>query len=75
VVISPDGTTAYTYIKSTGMVHKYDLTSVSGGAFAEMGTGTSVPDAPGDGISMAISPDGGNLFIAGTALVIIMAAP
>jgi hypothetical protein len=76
VVISPDGTKAYTYIKSTGVIHKYDLTSINGsGEFAEIGTGTLVTDSPGDGISMAISPDGGNLFIVGKALVITMAAP
>jgi hypothetical protein len=75
VIISPDGTSAYIYIKSTGVVHKYDLTSAVGGVFAEVGTGTAVPDAPGDGLLMAISPDGGSLIIAGTARVIVMAAP
>ncbi|MDO8989009.1 MAG: IPT/TIG domain-containing protein [Sideroxyarcus sp.] len=75
VIISPEGANAYIYIKNTGVVHKYDLTSAIGGVFAEVGTGTAVPDAPGDGILMAISPDGGSLIIAGTERVIVMAAP
>jgi hypothetical protein len=75
-VVSPDGTRAYAYYSGTGTIRKFDLTSPSGGGFAEIGPGTSVPDSPGTFFNdMTISTDGGTLFLAGNQRVIIMPAP
>ena len=77
VVISPDGATAYAFFSGApGTVRKFDLNSPNGGGFTEIGSGTSVPDSPGTNyVEMAISPDGGSLFLAGNQKVIVMPAP
>ena len=73
VVLSPNGTRAYTY--SSGTVRTYDLTTPPMlGAFSEVGT-TLTPGNPGLGTVMTISPDGGTLFIAGDAAIVVMPAP
>ena len=77
VVIRPDGTRAYTF-DSAGLLRSFDLTaSVSGGAFPQVGTGLSIPN-PSTGSSpvrIAISPDGGTLFLAGNARIVIQPSP
>jgi hypothetical protein len=74
VVVSPNGTRAYTY--SSGTVRTYDLTTPPVlGAFSEIGIGTATPGNPGLGTVMTISPDGGTLFIAGDAAIVVMPAP
>lgn len=68
-VISPDGNTAYAYFN--GAIHKFNLTVPSNGSFQEMG---SVPVAsPGTSVNvMAITPDGGPLFLAGNQNVVVV---
>jgi hypothetical protein len=75
VVVSPDGSTAYAYYPVGSRVRKFNLNAPAGGGFFEVGTGTVVA-SPGAALTaMTMSPDGGTLFLAGTANVIIMPAP
>jgi hypothetical protein len=75
VAISPDGGTAYALI--AGEIRKYDLNSPNGGGgFTEVLPRTVLPDSPGTGTAeMAVSPDGGTLFLAGNQRLIVMPAP
>ncbi|HXU42776.1 MAG TPA: BACON domain-containing carbohydrate-binding protein [Burkholderiales bacterium] len=75
VVISPDGAFAYAYFSGTTSVRKFDLNSPDGsGGFTQ--TGSVNITSPGTFFnSMAISPDGGSLFLAGNQLVVIAPAP
>jgi hypothetical protein len=77
VVISPDGSKAYAYFSATGTIRKFDLNAPDGsGGFTEIGTGTLVGSVPGTGFQqMALSPDGGSLFMAGNQSFIVMPAP
>jgi hypothetical protein len=75
-VISPDGTRAYVYISSTGLLHELDLTTSDGSnGFAEIGVGTSIVNAPTSATKMSISPDGGILFIVANDQVIVQPVP
>jgi hypothetical protein len=75
-VISPDGSTAYAYFSGSGLVRKFDLNDPDGmGGFVEVGVGVAV-SSPGSFFSrMAISPDGGTLFLAGNERLIVVPAP
>jgi hypothetical protein len=76
-VLSPDGTRLYYFNGSTGILHTLDVHTPppSGGAFPEIGSGVQVADAPGIGPTMVITPDGGNLILAGTTHLIVLPAP
>jgi hypothetical protein len=75
-VISPDGSTAYAYFSGSGLVRKFDLNDPDGmGGFVEVGVGVAV-SSPGSFFSrIAISPDGGTLFLAGNERLIVVPAP
>jgi hypothetical protein len=80
VVISPDGTTVFAYEAGSGgpgTLRKFDLTSPPvNGVFPEVGGGTPVPDSLGTTfLPMAISADGGSLFLAGDQKIVVMPAP
>ncbi|HZQ36026.1 MAG TPA: IPT/TIG domain-containing protein, partial [Dehalococcoidia bacterium] len=71
-VISPDGSTAYAYFPGvTNTIRKFDLNAPG------LPQTASVPVAsPGSLFNaMTISPDGGTLFVAGDAQVLIVPAP
>ena len=76
-IISQDGLWAYSYEESPNKVlRKFDLTSVgTDGYFAEQGTGLSIADSPGPSPLMAISPDGGSLFIVGDYGLVVSPSP
>jgi hypothetical protein len=75
-VLSPDGTRIYYYDSQAGMLHTLDAhTPPPGGTFPEIGSGVQLPDAPGIGPVMVITPDGGTLILAGTTHLIVMPAP
>jgi hypothetical protein len=76
-VLSPDGTRLYYYDGPTGVLHTLDVHTPppSGSAFAEIGSGVQVADSPGIGPTMVITPDGGNLILAGTLHLIVLPAP
>ena len=65
---------AYTYDSASSQALRYDLTaSQSGGAYSSI---ASAPAAnPGASVRMAISPDGGTLFIAGSSQIVVQPAP
>jgi len=81
VALSPGGSKAYTYLQNTTVLHTYNLNGTltpadpDTGLFPEIGTGTSLPSNPGLNPVMTVSPDGGNLFIAGDAGIVVVPAP
>ena len=76
--VAPDGKRLYYYANNDGKVHALDLEHpgplVGTDIFPELAAAT-VPDSPGAGAQMLITPDGGNLIIAGKDRVIVMPAP
>ena len=76
VVFSPDGKRAYTYDSSAAAVRTFDTSkSAAGKAFAQLGSAVPLVGAPGTGVKMAISPDGGTLFFAGSTQLVIQPTP
>jgi hypothetical protein len=76
LVLSPDASRAYTYDGT--QIHVFDLTAavdVNTLMFPEIGTGTAVSSPGGTDVKMAISPDGGNLFLAGTSQIVVLPTP
>ena len=75
VVVKPDATRAYTFDSAASQVLSFDLTaSPAGGAFPQVGATAPAGD-PGTGVRMAISPDGGTLFLAGNNQIAVQPAP
>ena len=80
VVLSPDGTRAYTFDATANVVHAYDLTAAvdADAQFPEIGSGVTLVDRPsatGSNVQMIITPDGGTLVLAGTTNVIVTPKP
>ncbi len=76
VVVSPNADCAYTF-DSSGQILAFNLiTGMSGGPFPQAGATTPV-SSPGTGgaVKMAISPDGGWLFLAGSSQIVVAPAP
>jgi hypothetical protein len=75
--ISPDGTRVYTFSAGfpNSLVHVFDVTKASNGVIPEIGTGTSIPDNPGNIGQIQVTPDGGSLIIAGDQMIIVMPSP
>ncbi|MHB8741931.1 MAG: IPT/TIG domain-containing protein [Sulfuricaulis sp.] len=74
VVVSPNSNSAYTF-DSSGQVFAFNLTAAPVGGVFTPGTPTTPPANPGSGVRMAISPDGGTLFLAGSSQIVVMPAP
>jgi IPT/TIG domain len=74
-VLSPDGTRIYYYDESTGTIHTLDATTLANGTFPETGSPVQIPDSPGTWPTMVITPDGGNLMLAGTTNLIVIPTP
>lgn len=80
-VISPDGATAFAcYVdlasssgSGSGTIRKFNLNDPISGGFTEIGSGTLTPG--GSCGQMAMSPDGGTLFLAGNERIVILPAP
>ena len=76
VVVKPDATRAYTFDSAAAAVLSFDLTTTaSGAALPQVGGATALPGDPGSGVQMAISPDGGTLFLAGANQIVVQPAP
>ena len=79
VVFSPDERYAYGYDIGARTIRKFDLDDPDGvGGFTEIGSGTAPPGLPTTLLAapqLAISPDGGWLFVAGDANLVVMPAP
>jgi hypothetical protein len=75
-VVSPNGTRLYYYTADDHKVHVLDLehTQLAQPVFPEIGASAPI-EAPGAGAQMLITPDGGNLIIAGKDRVIVMPTP
>ena len=67
--LSPDRTTVVPTVLRT-----YDLAAAPGGKFPEIGMGTTFASDIGRAV-MTVSPDGGTVFIAGTAGILVVPAP
>jgi hypothetical protein len=75
VVVKPDASRAYTFDAAL-QVLSFDLTAnPAGGAFPQVGSGTTLAGDPGSGVKMAISPDGGTLFLAGSTQIVVQPSP
>jgi hypothetical protein len=75
VAVKPDASRAYTF-DATLQVLSFDLTAnPAGGVFPQVGSGTTLAGDPGTGVKMAISPDGGTLFLAGSTQVVVQPSP
>ena len=76
VVVKPDATRAYTFDSAAAAVLSFDLTTTaSGAALPQVGAATALAGDPGSGVQMAISPDGGTLFLAGANQIVVQPAP
>jgi hypothetical protein len=76
VVLKPDGSRAYVYDPAAGGILVYDV-SVDRDEAAYVALGAVVPLAgdPGSNPQMTISPDGGTLFLAGSARIVVQPTP
>lgn len=76
VVFSPDAKRAYTYDSSAPALLTFDTSkSAAGKAFTQLGSAVPLVGSPGTGVKMAISPDGGTLFFAGSTQLVIQPTP
>ncbi len=76
VVLKPDGTRAYAYDPTAGGIQVYDIsTDKDEAAYEPLGTLAPLPGDPGSGVRMAITPDGGTLFLAGSARIVVQPTP
>jgi hypothetical protein len=78
VIVHPDGSRAYV-LDNAGNLRSFDLTAnVMGGAYPEVGTGVAIGtfgETDAGGVRMAITPDGGTLFIAGRGGILVQPSP
>ena len=74
--LSPNASRAYS--SSGTVLHRYDLTAAADsitGLFPEIVPAVTLLSDPGSSPVMTISPDGGTLFIAGDAGIVVVPAP
>ena len=75
VVVSPNADCAYTF-DSSGQILAFNLTaSMSGGPYPQAGATSVSSPGTGGAVKMAISPDGGTLFLAGSSQIVVVPAP
>lgn len=80
-VLSPDGTRAYTYDSKAGAVLTFDISEAADNededdtSLPQVGSATPLAGDPGEGVRMAITPDGGTLFLAGSTQLVIQPTP
>lgn len=74
-VLSPDGARVYTFERGASpVVRTFDATAPAAGPLPEVGSAVTLAGSPSATTAlprMAISPDGGTLFIAGDAAVVV----
>lgn len=76
VAIKPNGTRAYAYDATAGGILVYDISvDRDEAAYAALGAVTPLAGNPGSGVRMAITPDGGTLFLAGSAQIVVQPTP
>lgn len=76
VVLNSNGSRAYAYDPTAGGILVYD-TSVDKdeAAYTALGAVTPLAGDPGSGVRMAITPDGGTLFLAGSTQIVVQPTP
>jgi hypothetical protein len=76
VVLKPDGNRAYAYDSTAGGILIYD-TSVDRdeAAYVALGAATPLGADPGSNVRIAITPDGGTLFVAGSSRIVVLPTP
>lgn len=80
VVLKPDGTRAYAYDPTAGGILVYDITEAANedeadAVYPALAAATPLAGDPGTGVRMAITPDGGTLFLAGSAQIVVQPTP
>lgn len=71
-----DTVLAFTYDSAASRILSFDLTATaSGGSYSATGPGVVLPGDPGAGVKMAVSPDGGSLFLAGSNALAVLPSP
>jgi hypothetical protein len=76
VVLNSAGSRAYTIDSAAGGILVYDISvDRDEAAYTAMGPATPLAGDPGTGLVMTITPDGGTLFIAGHARIVVQPTP
>ncbi|HEY0684109.1 MAG TPA: IPT/TIG domain-containing protein [Steroidobacter sp.] len=76
VVLKPNGKRAYAYDPTAGGIVVYDVSvDRDEAAYAPLGAAVPLVGDPGTGVRMAITPDGGTLFVAGSSQIVVQPTP
>jgi len=76
VVLKPDGTRAYAYDATAGGILIYDISvDREEAAYVALGAATPLGADPGSNVRIAITPDGGTLFVAGSSRIVVLPTP
>lgn len=76
VVLKSDGTRAYAYDTAAGGILVYDISvDRDEAAYTALGPVQPLAADPGTGLRMAITPDNGTLFVAGSARLLVQPTP
>lgn len=76
VVLKSDGSRAYAYDTAAGGILVYDISvDRDEAAYTALGAVTPLAADPGTGVRMAITPDNGTLFIAGSTRIAVQPTP
>lgn len=76
VILRPNGSRAYAYDPTAGGILVYDISvDRDEAAYTALGAVTPLAGDPGSGVRMAITPDGGTLFLAGSTQIVVLPTP
>jgi hypothetical protein len=77
VAVNGSGSRTYAYDPTAGGILVYDTSAAvaEAGAYTALGPVTPLVGDPGSNVRMTITPDGGTLFIAGSAQIVVQPAP
>jgi hypothetical protein len=76
VALKSDGSRAYAFDTAAGGILVYDISAdVDEAAYTALGPVTPLAGDPGTGLRMAITPDNGTLFVAGSLRIAVQPTP
>jgi len=76
VVLKSDGSRAYAFDTAAGGILVYDISvDRDEAAYTALGPVTALAGDPGSGVRIAITPDSGTLFVAGSLRVVVQPTP
>jgi hypothetical protein len=76
VVLKSDGSRAYAFDTAAGGILVYDISAdVDEATYTALGPVTPLAGDPGTGLRMAITPDNGTLFVAGSLRIVVQPTP